>query len=88
MKNFVSTWLSGSAPRYCREEDQSYNISHGERRKCKKSQKLVDLRLITRPIILLDEVILFNFVTLIAGVGVSNSEIQSQLSSRLLDYRR
>jgi len=66
---------------------KSNNISHGERRKYKKSQELVNW-LITRPILLLDEMILFNFVTLIAGVGVSNSGIQSRLSSRLSDYRR
>lgn len=42
----------------------------------KQSYRVVR-RLITRPIILLDEVILFNFVTLIAGVEVSNSGIRS-----------
>jgi len=52
-----------------------------------REEKLVNW-LITRPIILLDEMILFNFVMLIAGVGVSNSGIQSRLSSRLSDYRR
>lgn len=43
----------------------------------RKLQKLTR-RLITRPIILPDEVILFNFVTLIAGVEVSNSGIRSR----------